>query len=259
MTPHLLLVDIGNTRSTVGCCPLEDGANPRIQLLGAIPGKASPGQEPQKSQLEAWLKEASIKAAMIASVVPEQTVAWCEILRGFGIDTQVLSHDLNLGIDIEYPNPSTIGPDRLANAVGAAFRYGTPVAVADFGTALTFDVVSRDSTYVGGMICPGLPLMFDYLAEKTALLPVSKPDRVPEKIGRSTEEAMQLGAWLGYRGMIREVFMHLRKEFGEDLEFVGTGGYHEWVLNGFEPTVRSDRDLTLFGLAKIYALNRNQA
>src|ERR1035438_9519599 len=75
------------------------------------------------------------------------------------------------GVGIDYPQPQTIGPDRLANAVAARHRFGAPAVVVDFGTAVTFDVVDRAGNYVGGIIAPGLAAMTDYLHEKTALLP----------------------------------------------------------------------------------------
>jgi type III pantothenate kinase len=109
------------------------------------------------------------------------------------------------GIGIDYPRPETIGPDRLANAMAARARFGAPVVVLDFGTAVTLDVVNRRGDYTGGVIAPGLSAMTDYLHEKTALLPPIHIREVRRAIGRSTEEAMLVGAVHGYRGLIREL------------------------------------------------------
>ena len=110
------------------------------------------------------------------------------------------------------PKPNTIGPDRLANAVAARHRFGAPAVVVDFGTAVTFDVVDRAGNYVGGIIAPGLAAMTDYLHEKTALLPRIRIREVKSPIGKSTEQAMLVGAVHGYRGLIRELIVELKRE-----------------------------------------------
>ena len=113
------------------------------------------------------------------------------------------------GVGIDYPKPDTIGPDRLANAVAARHRFGAPVVVVDFGTAVTFDVVNRAGNYAGGIIAPGLAAMTDYLHEKTALLPRIKIREIKTSIGKSTEQAMLVGAVHGYRGLVRELIARI--------------------------------------------------
>ena len=136
-------------------------------------------------------------------------------------------------------------------------KYGAPLIVADFGTAVTFDVVRPGQGYVGGVIAPGLPLMFSYLAEKTAKLPAIGPGPVTGGVGRSTEEAMRRGAAWGYRGMVREIVAELRKVPGmKKAALVATGGFAKWVVKGLKPAMRVDQDLTLYGIGKIHELNR---
>ncbi len=168
-----------------------------------------------------------------------------------------MRHDLTLNIGIDYPRPETIGPDRIANACGAVAQYGAPVIVADFGTALTFDIVSASRAYIGGVIAPGLRLMADYFAEKTALLPhIDIRGRVG-RIGRSTTGAMRIGARVGYRGMVREIVEHLREDEREaDAVLCATGGHAEWVLKDVEMPCRIDQNLTLVGLRVIWEMNR---
>src|SRR5205814_3055404 len=115
-------------------------------------------------------------------------------------------------IGTDYPRPNTIGPDRLANALAAYHRFGAPVVVVDFGTAVTFDVVDRAGNYIGGIIAPGLAAMTDYLHEKTALLPTIRIREIKSVIGRSTEQAMLVGAVHGYRGLIRGLLLELKQE-----------------------------------------------
>jgi type III pantothenate kinase len=162
-----------------------------------------------------------------------------------------------LGIGITYPNPESIGADRLANAVGGVRKYGAPVVIADFGTAVTFDVVSKGGGYIGGIIAPGLPLMFDYLAERTAQLPQLSWKPVRGRVGKSTTNAMQLGAHWGYRGMVREILQELKREPKLKSAVVcATGGYAAKVLSGIKPKLIIEPTLTLFGIGCIYELNR---
>ena len=149
-----------------------------------------------------------------------------------------------------------IGADRLANAAAAAKLLGTPSVVCDFGTALTFDIIDAKRGYIGGIICPGLPLMFDYLAEKTALLPRVKPSKTKAVVGRNTEQAMQIGARLGYRGMVREILQSLETELGvKQLPVCCTGGYAGWIFKDWDVAATIDPNLTLKGLGIIGDLN----
>jgi len=121
---------------------------------------------------------------------------------------------------------------------------------------LTFDVIAKERGYVGGVICPGLPLMFDYLAERTALLPALKPVRSKSAIGRSTEQAMRIGAERGYRGMVREVLGEIKAELGvRRLRVCATGGHAEWVLRESGIEMRVEKQLTLLGIGRIAQLN----
>jgi len=196
------------------------------------------------------------KKAMIASVKPGVNKRWERFLKAQGVaDILWVNHTVNLGLPVSYPKPETIGADRLANACEAAATYGAPVVVCDFGTALTFDIVKKREGYVGGIICPGLPLMFDYLAEKTALLPHIKPIKTTHVVGKSTEDAMRIGAHLGYQGMVKEILAELKKELGRGTKVCATGGFAKWVFEGWDHSVPVDPHLTLKGLARIALIN----
>src|SRR5207247_10885949 len=130
------------------------------------------------------------------------------------------------GVGIDYPRPETIGPDRLANSVAVKHHFGAPAIVVDFGTAVTFDVVNREGSYVGGIIAPGLAAMTEYLHEKTALLPKIKIREIKRVIGKSTQEAMLIGAVHGYRGLVRALLQELKRELGvRRLPVIATGGH----------------------------------
>jgi len=254
-TENILLVDAGNTSTTLGL-----SSRGRVRAIGRVP-TAERRPAALRRAAARWLRGArAVDAAVLCSVVPAVVPLWRQVLRGLGVARPlVVSHRLQLGVRISYPRPATIGADRLANAAGAVARYGAPVIVVDFGTATTFDVVSRARGYVGGVIAPGLDLMFDYLAERTALLPRIRPAAVRGRVGRSTRAAMQLGAQWGYRGMVREILAQVLRAAGErGAALVATGGHAAWVARGARLGLRLDRDLTLFGLARIYELNRDK-
>lgn len=235
-----LVVDIGNTSTSLAVA--------RGLKLSSV--QRTPSGKP------ALALRAVPERAVIASVKPDVNKRWEKFLRARGVtDFLWVSHTVNLGVPVSYPKPETIGADRLANACEAAAAYGTPVVVCDFGTALTFDIVTAKDGYVGGIICPGLPLMFDYLAEKTALLPHIKPVKTSHVIGKSTEEAMRIGAHLGYLGMVKEILAQLRKELGHHAKVCATGGFAKWVFEGWDHPVPVDQRLTLKGLARIATLN----
>jgi type III pantothenate kinase len=160
------------------------------------------------------------------------------------------------GIGIEFPQPASIGADRLANAVAARAHFGAPVIVVGFGTAVAFDVVNRRGDYVGGIIAPGLAAMTDYLHEKTALLPRIKIREVQSAIGKSTEEAMLVGAVHGYRGLIRGLLAELKHELkAKRLPVVATGGYAKLIAAKLPEISAVEPTLTLEGLRLVWRAN----
>jgi len=248
-----LLVDVGNTSTAVG---LSRGR--RVAHVLHIDRGDGYRRRAERALAALVRRGGPIGGAALASVVPGLTPFWVRALRSAcGGPPVVVCHTLALGVRVDYPAPETIGADRLANACGAAARYGTPVIVADFGTAVTFDLVYGGGVYRGGIIAPGLPLMTDYLAERTALLPWIRLKGPHGPIGRSTVTAMRLGAKIGYRGMVKEITRYLLSLPGlERARLCATGGFAGWVLEGIDLPYVLDPDLTLFGLGRIYALNR---
>jgi type III pantothenate kinase len=143
----------------------------------------------------------------------------------------------------------------LANAIAVRHHYGCPAVAVDFGTAVTVDVVNRSGDYVGGVIAPGLSAMTDYLHEKTALLPRIRIREVSRSIGRSTEEAMLIGAVHGYRGLISEVIREVKRELGvRRLPVVATGGYAGLIAKRLREIQAVDPKLTLEGLRLFWNL-----
>lgn len=186
-------------------------------------------------------------AAVLSSVVPRRTAA---IRRAVRTPILEISHLAPLGIGIDYPDPASIGADRLANAVACVALHGTPAIVVDFGTAVTFDVISKAGNYLGGVIAPGLNAMTEYLHTRTALLPrieLSEPSRA---VGKSTLEAMLSGAVFGYRGLISEIVRQVSAEAfpGAKPKIVATGGDAALIAHKVPLFTAVDPLLTLRGL-----------
>lgn len=237
MTAEYLLIDVGNGRTKLGLATREAILARREH---PTPGLTAAGV---RQAIEGW----KFDRAVLCSVVPAAVAPFREAL---GPDLIELRHDTPLGIGIRYPHPETIGPDRLANAVALAHLHGAPGIVIDFGTAVTFDVLSADRHYVGGVIAPGLRLMTDYLHERTALLPQVDLREPESAIGQSTVGAILAGAAIGYRGMIRGILEALRRELadGAAAHIVATGGDAAWIVSGLDEEIAVDPDLTLHGL-----------
>ena len=244
----ILLFDIGNTNTHVGL------ANSRrvLQQLDVPTGVWLEGKA--ETAVARFVARQSVEGAALCSVVPRATPAVRKcVRRRWGLKCLELTPDTVRGLGIEYPQPNTIGPDRLANAVAARHHFGAPVVVVDFGTAVTFDVVDTRGNYVGGIIAPGLSAMTDYLHEKTALLPRIRIREVAGAIGKSTEQAMLIGAVHGYRGLIRALLVELRRELKTaKLPVVATGGYGRLIAAKLPEIAAVDPLLTLEGLRLVW-------
>jgi len=185
---------------------------------------------------------------VVSSVVPKKNR---EIKCAAGNRKVIwLTSKTRLNVRIDYPNPKTIGADRLANAVAAAKLYGTPAIVIDFGTAVTFDIVAPGSAYIGGVIAPGLEAMTNFLYDKTALLPRISLREPRSAIGKSTNQAMLAGAIFGYRGLVREILQRIttEKSWKERVRVVATGGYAKLIARKLPEVDTVHENLTLEGL-----------
>jgi len=244
----ILLFDIGNTHTHIG---LTDAK--RVRKQTDIPTRAWFGGG-AAALLKKFAGKNKITGVVLCSVVPRATPLVRKTVRAiWKLEILELNAKTIRGVGIDYPKPDSIGPDRLANAVAARFRFGAPVVVVDFGTAVTFDVVNAKGNYVGGIIAPGLAAMTDYLHEKTALLPKIKIREIKSAIGKSTEHAMLVGAVQGYRGLVRELIGELKRELrAKNLPVVATGGYAKLIAAKLPEISAVAPDLTLEGLRLVW-------
>jgi type III pantothenate kinase len=245
----ILLFDIGNTNTHLG---LANGK--RVIRQADIP-TASWSDGSASRLLLRFVDRAVIDDAALCSVVPKATpLVLKAVWQLWKKDALELTPKTLRGVGIDYPKPNSIGPDRLANAVAARHHFGAPSVVVDFGTAVTFDVVSRKGDYVGGIIAPGLAAMTDYLHDKTALLPKIKIREINSAIGKSTEQAMLVGAVHGYRGLVRELIVELKRELKtKRLPVIATGGYAKLIAAKLPEISAVEPDLTLEGLRLVAA------
>ena len=251
----ILVFDIGNTNTHIGL------ANERrvtrhadISTAAWFSGRAQP-------QLARFVGRARVEGVAMCSVVPRATPQVRKVVRTlWHLASLELTPKTLWGVGIDYPKPNSIGPDRLANAVAARHRFGAPVVVVDFGTAVTFDVVNARGDYVGGIIAPGLAAMTDYLHEKTALLPRIRIREFSRAVGKSTEEAMLVGAVHGYRGLVQGLIAELKRELrARRLPVIATGGCAKLIATKLPEISAVEPDLTLEGLRLVLTHGRSRS
>jgi type III pantothenate kinase len=238
-----LLIDNSNTRTKFALA----NADSLLPWRGVLPT-----QEISNESLSGLLDGVAFEAVMICSVVPVKAA----LLKAY-FDGRVPLHFLDsrspIGMGIDYPEPTQIGADRLANSAGVFSRHGVPAIIIDFGTAVTFDVITETPAYCGGVIAPGLGAMSDYLSNKAALLPKIELEEPTSAIGKSTVHAMQVGAVIGYRGLVKEILSQLCKELPGSPHIIATGGDAALIAKGIPEIHAVDPDITLDGLRQIAA------
>jgi type III pantothenate kinase len=243
----ILLLDIGNTNTHVGL------ANSR-RVVRHAEFPTPRWETPRVAAILRRFAGNKVSGAIFCTVVPAaRTRVRKVILQRFQLNAMELTARTVEGVGIDYPNPRTVGTDRLANAVAVRHHFGAPAVVIDFGTAVTFDVVDPRGNYAGGIIAPGLSAMTDYLHEKTALLPRIRIRDIDAGLGKSTEEAMLIGAVHGYRGLIRELLKRLKSDLKvRRLPVVATGGCASLIASKMTEITAVEPLLTLEGLRLVW-------
>jgi type III pantothenate kinase len=251
----------GKTRGPRRRVLLIDVSNSFTKLAVATGGKiGSVRRIPTDKLAKAHFSGVLADQAVIASVVPRIDPL---IASSLSCPAVWVDHRVPGGVEIDYPKPSTIGSDRLANSAAAVALGKLPAIVVDFGTAVTFDVIDPDGRYLGGVIAPGLPTAAAALHERTALLPLARVSPISNGVGKNTAEAIRIGLLLGAVGLVRETVSRVSRDAfpGQKPLILATGGDAALVdrlsRQGGAPVIdRVDPLLTLRGLLAIAAKNR---
>lgn len=240
----LLAIDIGNTNISLGLF-----RNNQLRKRYNFPTKT----RIYFGSLKKIFSKNKINAVIICSVVPLATRKITKDLRKLsGQRHYIIGKDIKVPVKNLYRQPKQVGQDRLVNAFAGIKLYGTPLIVVDFGTAITFDAVSRKKEYLGGLILPGLEISLDCLAERAALLPQIKLSPPKEFIGRDTKNSMLSGIVYGFAGLTDCLVEKIKSRIGKDAKVIGTGGNIGLMGKYCQRLDKIDKDLTLKGLNLVY-------
>ncbi len=249
----LLVIDVGNTNTVVGVYAGRDlRATWRLSTNRAYTADEY-GILVRNLLVLGAIDPASVEHAMIASVVPPLNGVLEEMTgKYFRVKPVFLGPGTRTGMPIHYDNPLEVGADRIANSVAAFERYGGPCVIVDFGTAITFDAVSANGEYLGGVIAPGLAVSAEALFQRAARLPrveVREPQRV---IGTNTIASMQSGLYYGVLGLVDGILDRVCAEMGKGVKIIATGGQAAMLAPASKYKMAVDSSLTLEGLRIIH-------
>ena len=253
----LLTIDIGNTNVTIGV--FEKDQLRYTWRMATVVNKMP--DEYAIFLLNAFnnqgLKPADITGIVLCSTVPPLVTIFIEMLqRYFNAKPLVVGPGIKTGVRIRFDNPREVGHDRIANAAAANYLYKGPVIVVDVGTATTFDIVTAEGDYIGGVIAPGIAHGAEALTSRTAALPRIELVAPKQTIGPNTISAMQAGIVFGYVGLIEGITERIQRELGEKATVVATGGYAYIIIPETTIIDTVNPDITLIGLRLIYEMNQ---
>ena len=253
----LLAIDVGNTNLTLGLYE-GDKLGPHWRL--ATDHERMPDEYGLQflGLLEhAGLSIKNLTGISLASVVPQLTQRVTQACREYlKQEPLIVDTGIKTGIRIRYEDPKAVGADRVCDAVAVMHLYGGPACIVDFGTATTFNALTKDGEYLGGAITAGINLAADALFTHTAKLQRIDLQRPPSVIGRNTVHAMQSGLLFGYVSMVEGMVVRFRSELGSDMKVIATGGLAEIVAQETKVINFLAPWLTLDGLRIIWELNR---
>ena len=252
----LLVLDIGNTNIVVGCFNAKD-------LLFELRLKTDAGRTIDEyasllfSLFDRHLgKQWKFERCIISSVVPQLTGEVIKLVEDkLKVKSILVGPGIKTAMPIKTTDPAALGSDRIVNAVAAREIFGAPALVVDFGTATSFDFVSAEGAYEGGIIAPGLNIALESLVRNTAKLPRIELLWPKSAIGKSTVSAMQVGSLMGYVCLVDGLIERVSAEVGEIEHIVATGGLGEIISKHSARIKHYDPHLTLKGLRILAELN----
>jgi type III pantothenate kinase len=252
----LLTIDIGNTNLTLG---LYEGSQLGAHWRLATDHNRMPDE--YGLQFLGLLQNAGktlndIHGISLASVVPPLTGRVVQACREYlKQEPLVVDAGVKTGIKVRYDDPKAVGADRICDAVAVLKLYGGPACVVDFGTATTFNAITKDGEYLGGAITAGVNLAAESLFTRAAKLPRIDLQRPPSVIGRNTIHAMQSGLLFGYVSMVEGMVARFKAELGSGMKVIATGGMAEVIARETQVVDFIAPWLTLDGLRMIWELN----
>ncbi|RVU54561.1 type III pantothenate kinase [Anaerosphaera multitolerans] len=256
----LLVIDVGNTAIVYGA--YQNGELVQDFRISTIKTRTSDeyGILFFNTLSHANINPNDIEDVIISSVVPNlmHTIP-SMVIKYFNVQPVIVDQNLKLGINIKYDNPKELGADRIVNAVGAINKYGGPCIIVDIGTAITFCVIDHESSYLGGLILPGIGISAEALFMRTSKLPRIEIVKSEKLIATNTVNAMQSGLFFGFTTMIEGIVEKIVEEIGitvDDINLISTGGFASLLTTDSKYDFVIDRFLTLHGLKTIYDLNK---
>ena len=249
----LLAVDIGNTNVTIGL--YEGDALSATWRISSLTPKTSDECRLAFQELfhGAQLDPKRCTGIVICSVVPRLIQPVTEALQRLtGVAPKLVGADLAIPITNHYKDPSQVGQDRLVNAFSAWTRYGGPLIIVDFGTAITVDVVTKDRKYLGGIIAPGVEISLEALSQRTALLPRIELEPQEKVLGTTTTESIRSGLLHGFGSLCDGLVEKLKTEISMKARVIATGGYAKMISTYCKSIDCVNPDLTLDGLKLLW-------
>ena len=256
----LLVVDIGNTNVVLG---IYEGPVLKAHWRLATDTKTTADEYGilfTNLLAAAGILPVQISGAMMSSVVPTLTATFEALIEQyFRQQPLIVTSESDTGLTIRYPNPKEIGSDRLVNAAAAYHKYRRDLIIVDFGTATTFCTVTKDAEYLGGVIAPGLGISAEALFARAAKLSKVELTRPKTVIGTDTGSSIQSGLVFGYAGLVDGLVERILAQVDAPVPVVATGGLAPIVVAHTRLVKDIQPDLTLVGLAEIFALNNEGA
>jgi len=253
---NALVGDIGNTITKV--CLIEIKTFKIKKIIYLDSGKIFSSNY-LKNGLKKIIKSKSInKVALFSSVVPKYQFFFSKILyKSYKIKLREIKETrIKKVIKINIKNRNQVGSDRIANAVGVFKKYKSNCIVLDFGTATTFDVVTSNGIYNGGIIAPGVNLSINSLTSAADQIPVFSIKKQKKVIGKNTIEALRSGFYWGYSGLINNIILKIEKETKKKYKVIFTGGYADLFKTSIIRPFIIDRNITIKGIIEIFKKNR---
>ena len=252
---NFLIGDIGNTKTKI--CLIESKSFKVKKLLNFDSKKIVSKNFLQKFLKDDFNKKKLGRVSLFSSVVPNYYSKIKKLLKNkYKIELrEIKEKSINKIVKINIKNKKQIGSDRIANAVGVYKKYKSNCIVLDFGTATTFDVVTKNGSYNGGIIAPGVNLSLDILVKKADQIPRFLIKKQKKIIGKNTIEALRSGFYWGYAGLINNIILKIEKETKKKYKVIFTGGYADLFRTSIKSPFTIDRNITINGIIEIFKKN----